>query len=668
MSILKYKRIFEPIRLGGTLFRNRIFSSPQDTYQLTSENFLNEDATAFYEMKARGGFAAVCLGDFMIDSRAGHSHPFQLRGDDPKGRTSLTRTANAITRHGAVASVELNHAGKNANVMGLREGFIYGPCDETRADGTEIRAMDEAQIEHLIRCYADAAGFARQCGFGMITIHAGHGWLPAQFLSPRDNRRGDRWGGSLENRMRFTLAVVEAVRRAVGPATPIEVRISAVECVPGGYDFDEGLAIAKELDGKIDLLHVSAGHHEDDAASMVSHPTMFAPDGVNVKYAAEIKKHVKTPVVTVGALCDPAQIEEIVASGRADAVAMGRQTLADPFFPLKARTGREDEINQCLRCMTCFSANTLSGVFYCATNPVISRERDALYAAPPREKKRVLVAGGGVAGMQAALTASERGHEVILCEKNDRLGGALLCEERIPFKKKLDLYLKRQALRVSRAPIDLRLNTEATPALALALAPDVIIAALGARPVVPDIKGIDGPNVVLAETVYLDPSAAGQSVVIMGGGLVGLELGIFLAQGGRSVRIVEMLPETIATRKEAPVSERIGASLALESGTNIVHGVALAQELKKLPNLSIFASAKVLEIDETGCVTEDASGKHKLTADTVICAVGQRPLREEGAAFCDCAPEFHQIGDCAAAKNILAATQVAYQIARDIGV
>ena len=146
MSILKYKHIFEPIRLGRTLFRNRIFSSPQDTYQLTSENFLNEDATAFYEMKALGGFASVCLGDFMIDSRSGHSHPFQLRGDDHKGRTSLTRTANAIVRHNAVAAVELNHAGKNGNVMGRREGFIYGPSDEARADGVEIRAMDEAWI------------------------------------------------------------------------------------------------------------------------------------------------------------------------------------------------------------------------------------------------------------------------------------------------------------------------------------------------------------------------------------------------------------------------------------------------------------------------------------------------------------------------------------------
>ncbi|MDR3278571.1 MAG: FAD-dependent oxidoreductase, partial [Oscillospiraceae bacterium] len=451
MSELKYKHIFEPIRLGRTLFRNRIFSSPQDTYRLTADKILTDNATAFYELKARGGFASVCLGDFMVDSRAGHSHPFQLRGDDVKGRVSLTRTANAITRHGAVAAVELNHAGKNGIIMAQNEGFIYGITDEARADGIEVRAMDEAWIERLIQCYADAAGFARQCGYGMITLHGGHGWLLAQFLSPGVNTRRDRWGGSLENRMRFPLAVVEAVRRAVGSGIPIEMRISGAEHTPDGYDIDEGIEIAKALDGKVDLIHVSAGHHEDDAASMVTHPPMFAPDGLNVRYAAAIKKHVKTPVATVGGLTNPAHMEEILASGQADVVALGRQTLADPDLPLKARTGREDEINPCLRCMTCFSASTAGGIFYCATNPVVGHETDALFDAPPRLKRRVLVAGGGVGGMQAAITAAERGHDVILCEKTGGLGGALLCEETVPFKEKLALYLARQARRVARA-------------------------------------------------------------------------------------------------------------------------------------------------------------------------------------------------------------------------
>ncbi|MCL2124527.1 MAG: FAD-dependent oxidoreductase [Oscillospiraceae bacterium] len=665
MGVLKYEKLFEPIRLGRTLFRNRIFSSPQDIYRLTSENFLDDNATMFYEVKALGGFASVCIGDMMVDTRAGHSHPFQLRGDDVKGRGSFTRTSEAIKRHGAVAAVELNHAGKNGNVMAANEGFIYGLIDEVRPDGVEIRAMDEEWIERLIKCHADAALFAKQCGFGMITLHGGHGWLLAQFMSPRDNKRTDRWGGSIENRMRFPLAVIEAVRRAVGPDMPIEIRISGSECLDDGYDIDEGVRIAKALDGKVDLIHVSAGHHEVESASMITHPTMFLPDGVNVKYAAEIKKHVTTPVATVGALTDPAMMEEIILSGKADVVQLGRQTLADPYLPLKARLGHEEDIDKCLRCMTCFSRSTASGIFYCAINPVIGHESDVIFGTPPRKPRRVLVVGGGVGGMQAALTASERGHEVILCEKTGELGGTLRCERNVPFKAKLGEYLDRQALRISKNAIEVRLNTEVTPKLAMSLRPDVIIAALGARPVVPGIPGIE--HALMAEDVYLDPTLAGDRVAIIGGGLVGLELGVFLAGLGRTVNVVEMLPTTLASTGDVETSEMISNPGLLEAGANIVQGVALSEELKKLPKLAISVSTKALEITTEGLAVEDRNGKLFIDADTVVCAVGQRPLMEEAAALYDCAPEFYQIGDCLSPKDVVTATQTAYQIARDIG-
>jgi 2,4-dienoyl-CoA reductase-like NADH-dependent reductase (Old Yellow Enzyme family)/thioredoxin reductase len=665
MGELKYKRLFEPIRLGGTLFRNRIFSSPQDIYRLTSDNFLDDNATAFYEIKAMGGYASVCIGDVMVDSRAGHSHPFQLRGDDTKGRGSFTRTANAIKRHGAVAAVELNHAGKNSGVMAKNEGFIYGLVDETRPDGVEIRAMDDAWIERLIKCHADAALFAKQCGFDMITLHGGHGWLLAQFMSPRDNKRVDRWGGSPENRMRFPLAVVEAVRRAVGPRMPIEIRISGSECLEDGYDIDEGVRIAKALDGKVDLIHVSAGHHEVESASMITHPTMFLPDGVNVKYAAEIKKHVSTPVATVGALTDPEMMNEIIISGQADVVQLGRQTLADPDLPLKARTGHEDEIDKCMRCMTCFSCSTRSGIFYCAINPVIGHELDVINGTSPRKVKTVLVVGGGVSGMQAALTASQRGHKVILCEKTGELGGVLRCERNVPFKDKLDSYLNRQVLRISRAPVEVRLNTEVTGEVASSLRPDVLIAALGARAIVPGIPGIE--KALPAEDVYRNPSAAGNKVAIIGGGLVGIELGIFLARDGRTIEVFEMLPETIVPRSATEISERISNPGRLEAGANIVHGSALAEELKKLPNMKITTSAKALEIIQGGLVIEDPDGVRTIDADTVIYAAGYRPLSDEAVAMYGCAPEFYQIGDCVTPGNILTATQAAFQIARDIG-
>ena len=355
-----------------------------------------------------------------------------------------------------------------------------------------MRAMADKQIEELIKAYADAAVFARQCGFGMINLHGGHGWQMSQFISPRDNQRTDKWGGSTENRMRFPLKVIKAIRNKIGYSVPIEFRMGGTESLPHGYDIDEGIKIAKALDGHVDIIHVSAGHHEVDAAYLVSHPPMFQPDGPNVKYASEIKKHVKTPVATVGALTDVDLMEEIIASGQADIVILGRQSLADPDLPLKGRIGLEDEINPCLRCYTCFSSSAIGGVFYCAVNPEIGREEAAITEKSPFYQRKVLVVGGGVGGMQAALSAAKRGHEVILCEKADRLGGVLLCEDKIPFKANLSTYLKRQALKIFRAPIEVHLNTEVTPEVAISFKPDVIIAALGARPLVPSIKGIDG--------------------------------------------------------------------------------------------------------------------------------------------------------------------------------
>lgn len=446
MSELKYKHLFEPIQLGNVLFRNRIFSAPQDYPGLTGDRFLTEEAAYFYERKAMGGFASVCVGDMMIDSKidSGRSHPFQMRVNDVLGKANLTRLSSAIARHGAVAAIELNRAGLIADpyLMPGNEGIVYGLVDGIRSDGVEIRAMNDEQIEDLIIAYADSAVFARQCGFNMIMLHGGHGWQMHQFISPRDNQRTDKCGGSTENRMRFPLAVIEAIRKRICYAVPIEFRMSGTEGLSDGYGIDEGIRIARALDGKVDFIHVSAGHHEDDTAFMVSHPPLFQSDGPNVKYAAEIKKYVKPPVATVGALTNPEMMEEIIASGKADIVALARQTLADPDLPIKARIGLEDEITPCLRCFNCFNLSAVGGVFYCAVNPEIGREQASMMAIPPRHKKTVLVVGGGVGGMQAAHTAAQRGHKVILCEKSDKLGGILLCEGHIPFKSNFSVYLK----------------------------------------------------------------------------------------------------------------------------------------------------------------------------------------------------------------------------------
>ena len=647
MNILKYPRLFSPITLAGALFRNRIFASPTGTAYMTGEHYPIQETNAYYERKAIGGAASVCVGDAVVCSKHGRFNNSHLALDDPGAQSPLTRLSDSITRHGAVASIELSHSGSHARSSAREGNQIFGPMEYVTEEGYRVEAMNEEKILEVIEQFANAARWAKQCGFGMVTIHGGHGWLLTEFMSPVSNRRTDRWGGTPENRCRFAVEVCKAVRRAVGPAFPIEMRISGSECNPAGYDIEEGIAIAKQLDGHLDLIHVSAGSHEVWDVFTVTHPDMFLPDGVNVKYAAEIKKHVKTPVATVGALADPELMEEIIASGQADIVEVARGLIADPDLPLKARTGRESEINKCMRCLWCFSSHITTGQFWCSINPVIGREIEEKWEIQPVVKKKILVAGGGIGGMQAAVTAARRGHEVILCEKTGKLGGVLLCEHDVPFKKPLAQYLERQAGIVYEAGAEVRMNAEVTMELAMDIAPDVIIAALGSNPVKPDIPGINRDNVFAAQEIYADPGKAGKRVVIIGGGLAGSELAIYLAGIGRYVEIVEMAP-------------------ALSDGRNMLHALAIRLELarkKVIANLSV----KAVEITGAGLVGDGPQGIRLFEADTVVYAAGQAPLRSEAVALYGAAPEFYQIGDCLTPRNIPEATRLAYNIARDIG-
>ena len=651
MSVDKYPHLFQPLVIRGTVFRNRIFAAPQGFYNVDPTGYPNADCVAFFEAKARGGMAAVCLGDCIVDSETGMKGSVLPKLDDPGSLPGLATFAGAIARHGAIASVELQHPGIYARGMLLAGKPLYGPSEMkagTYGAAADVIEMSEETIEHVIEKFAKSAAFAKSLGFGMITVHGGHGWLLNQFMSSHLNHRKDKWGGSVENRMRFTISVMEAIRRAVGPHIPLEIRISGAEWTEGdeGYDIDEGVRFAKALDGYADIIHVSAGTHEIRESVTISHPSMFLEDGVNSKYAAEIKKHVNCYVGTVGSFSNPQHMEDTLASGVADIIHIARQSLADPNLPIKARTGREDEILECIRCMQCYRTGTRLGSHFCSINPTTTREREVLMAPPPLAKKTVLIAGGGIAGMQAAITAAERGHKVILCEKGPKLGGALLCEDKVPFKKHLAGYIARQVLVISRSAIDVRLNTEVTPEYAKALKPDVIIAALGARPVKPAIPGIDGKNVIGAEDAYINADSVGTNVVILGGGLVGLELAVYLSMLGRKATVIEV--EDKLTTEE------------------VLHTVALMMEIDRL-GVDVRLSSNTTEITGDAVIVECADGTARFAADTVVYATGQRPLLDEAIALHDCADEFHQIGDCVAPKTIMNATHKAFVAAYDIG-
>jgi NADPH-dependent 2,4-dienoyl-CoA reductase/sulfur reductase-like enzyme len=461
------------------------------------------------------------------------------------------------------------------------------------------------------------------------------------------------------------IEICKAIRKEVGAGFPIETRISGSECYDGGFGIGEGIAIAKQIDGYVDLIHVSAGNHEVDEVFAVTHPSMFMEDGCNVQYAAEIKKHVKTPVAAIGALSDPELMEEIIATGKADVVEAARALLCGRDLPNKARAGQEKDARRCMRCLACFSNEMSYGQPYCAINPESGRELEMRYEIPAANRKKVLIAGGGVGGMQAALTCVKRGHQVILCEKGPRLGGGLRCEEDVSFKKNLGYYLDQQERLIKKAGIDLRLGTEVTPEFASNIDPDVIIAALGASPVKPGIPGINGDNVLAAQDAYISPQKVGQYVVILGAGLVGVELGLYLTGKGRNVKIVEMLGH-------------------ISDGGNFLHIPGLTAEIRKR-GLEIVFNTMAKEITPEGVVCESGvsgesggagvSGVSGVSggaetifgADTVVYAVGQKPAREPAIALGGCAPEFYMLGDCVSPRNITDATSEAFMIARSIG-
>ena len=660
----RYSHLLSPIRIGGQQFKNRIFHSPTGV-AIDPERY----CIGYYERKALGGAASVCVGDG-CPNIAGRARRSQINLWDATYRTSLADLAHSITRHGAVASMELLDAGA-ASAWSSSLGFdLYGPVDGVTAKGTPIKGMDEEKIMEVIEQHARAALYCKTCGFNMVTIHGGHGWLITQFLS-RENTRKDKWGGSVENRARLANAIIDRIHQVCGSAFPVEIRIVGDEVYEGGYHIEFGIELAHQLEGHADLIHVSTGSHEVPDVFTVTHPSLFLPDGCNVKYAAEIKKHVKnTPVATVGALSDPEQLEEIIASGQADVVELARGLICDPDLPLKLMTGRDDEVRECMRCLYCFSKHMHSDIINCAINPEAGHEYEATIcqAAPARVQKKVLVAGGGMAGMQAALQASGRGHAVILCEKSNSLGGVLRCEKNVPFKEKLGRYIHLQKHLIKKnGSIEVRLNTEVTPELVKEIEPDVVLAALGARPMKPQIPGIDRPGVYAAEEIYDHPEKAGKKVVILGGGLVGLELAVYLSMLDRRCTVIEMLPD-------------------LNTGENNLHALAIAGQMKKY-GIHASTGTKALEIREEGVLCEylgtkpgekfifdmpkvypDAeSGTRLYEADTVIYAVGQSPLAEEAEALRTSAPEFYAIGDCIVPKDIWTATTNAHYIARDIG-
>lgn len=639
-----YAHLFQPLRLGRTVLKNRIEAAPVSVANLTPQAHFTPDNIAIFERKAKGGAAIVNMGEARIDLKTGISHLLCLALDDPEVMPSLILATDAIRRHNAIPAIEILHPGGRANPE-YYDGPIWAPSDAPGHLGKDYTALDEKTIDYIVNCFANAAEMAWLGGVEMVMIHGGHGWLLHEFLSPLNNHRTDKFGGSLENRARISLMVVDAIRRRC-PELLIEFRLSGSELVEGGLTIDDQVEFAKLLDGKVDLIHVTAGtfHYPETNQHMV--PSMFHPFGVNVEFAAAIKKAVKTPVAVVGGLDEPELMEQVLAEGKADIIAVGRSIIADAQMPGKLRGGRADDVTPCIRCNHCISESFVPYVKYssrltrCSVNPVAGREYTEKDVCPALIPKKVLVIGVGPAGMEAAITLADRGHQVILAEKSGRLGGAIRFAGHVSFKSKLDQLMQVLIRRVERRKITVMLNTGMTPELARSLRPDAIVCAIGADPIVPPVPGVDLEIAVSAVGMHEHMEEIGQNVVILGGGLVGCEESILLGELGKKVTVLEMKPELC---RDAP----------------FLHHEAVLLEMERL-GITARTGMRCTGILPDGVTAEQDGKEIKLPADTVIIAAGLAPKLDEAEAFRSCAPEFWKIGDCRQARNVRLAIHEGY--------
>ena len=644
-----YPILTSPIRVGRVTFRNRMFASPIGATDISKDGCIGERGKCFYDLRAKGGAAAVTVSELTVDPSTDASEMLKLNTKTEASLSSQTFTADAIRRHGAVPSIELAHSGMySGTYMADKEKQAslkqYGPSEMVRFDGCHVEALTKEQIHNIVKAFGEAAGLAKRVGYEMVMVHGGHSWLLNQFLSPYFNKRTDEYGGSLENRVRLSREVLAEIRNAVGPGFPIEFRMSGSELFDGGYDLEEGCRIAHAVEDLCDIIHVSAGSYQH--GFFKTHPSMFDEHGMNVYLAAEIKKHVSIPVATIGAINDPAMMEEILESGKADIIYMGRELIADPYLPSKICAGQEDDIVYCLRCFACMAERPMTFTRCCSVNPLIGREIDGVEVAPALKKKKVIVAGAGPAGLEAAITAAKRGHEVILCEKESEVGGILKSEQAIPFKHemyKLSLTLKKLAL---DSGVELRLNTKVTAEYVENEKADALILAVGSTPLILPFKGMDGDNVITVNEYYLKKDQVKDKVVVLGGGLAGCECAVHLAQEGKEVHLVEMRD-------------------ILAPDCNIRHRPILMQKIAEL--VTVHTEHTAQEVSKEGVWCKNKDGEHVLIAgDTVISASGQRPNRADAEAMHTAAPFVREVGDCIRPANIKKAIYEGYHAALDI--
>lgn len=645
----KFGALFKPIKIKGTLIRNRIVLPPMNTNFADSDGSVSDRFTNYYVEQGKGGAGLLIVSSAYIDPASKKRKGSLLLHDDcfiPK----LKGLTTAVHATGAKILQQLNHNGRLLTSSkelktSAKAGSAIGPSAVPHLSTGEIpRVLTVEEIKELVEKFGQAARRAEEAGFDGVELHGTHGYLINQFFSRYSNRREDKYGGSLENRMRFPLEVYHRVRELTGDDFLVCYRVNAREFVPIETPFEEVIAFCKRLEGEgVDLIHVSAGSGEITSSVLKMIPPGSTPRGCYADFAADIKANVKIPVVAVGRINTPEIAEEILLEKKADMVATGRALIADPYWPDKVRRGELEQIRRCVGCnQGCMERLVQEETVTCLYNPEVGREATM---SRSRTKKKVMVIGGGPGGMEAAVIAALRGHEVEIYDKGQELGGQCLLAAIPPGKEEFSAISDFFRSELKRLKVSVYLQEEVTVKKVIETNPDVVILATGSLPYCPEIPGINKENVMTAWDV-LEGKATTRKVLVAGGGQVGIETSLFLAENGKQVVLVEMLDD-----------------IAKDAGPlNRSH---LKEQLKET-EIEVRCNTELLRIGESEVIVRDRNREYEIPTETVVLSLGAKAQDSLYQALEGKVSELYAIGDCVAPRKMIEAIHEAYDVATNI--
>jgi 2-enoate reductase len=665
-----FKHLFEPVKIGSTEIKNRIAMAPMGLAGLNNtDGGLGPRAVDYYIERIRGGVGLIITHACKVENeieplKRGLGFPvITYAGAGPFAE--LAEVAHAL---GAKIFVQLSAGfGRTAHPRILCEKPVSASVIPNYWDSTIIcREVTTEEVERLVKAFGPAAEILAQSGIDGIELHGHEGYLFDQFTTALWNHRTDKYGGDLAQRLTFPLEVLREIRQRVGKGFPVQYRFGLKHYVKGlregalpgeryveaGRDVEEGLKMAKMLEeAGFDALHVDAGCYD---SWYWAHPPGYQKHGCMIDMAAEVKKVVKIPVIAVGRLDIPELAEKAIAEGKADLVAIGRGFLSDPHWAKKVEEGRQKQIRPCVGCHDgCMGRLIVGKPTSCAVNPASGRERS--YALTPANKSRkVMVIGGGVAGMEAGRVAALRGHKVVIYEKSNKLGGHVREAVRMPFKEGEQRLLDWYKIELEKLKVEIHVKTEVTLELIREKNPGAVIVATGSKPIRLNVPGADRPSVVNACDFLSGRKEAGESVVVVGGGQVGCEMGLWLSQQGKKVTVVEKLSEPMTGGRPIPWMNQV-----------------MLLDLLKFHKVDIMTNFSLFEVIDKGAIVIDKdSRKETLPADTIIIAAGLAP--EQGIYHSLLGKKIanlyliYLIGDAREAKSIMNAIWDAYEVARTI--